>query len=269
MLKTVDMAQGLPPCVYSNVELDNRAVSEVIDYYSLVFSEHEAGQKYLSKRGIKDIELISRLQIGFCDRSLGHQLQQLTFMEEQAKRGALQRVGLLKSSGHEFLRGALVFPFFNEDGKVISAYGRRITPKLRSGSYYFLHWYKHQEAVFFNHEALSKQNEIILCKNPIEALIWLSHGFDNAIGLMGCQSYCSQHVDMLKYNGVSKVLIAYGTSREELVYARKANLLNIKAGLETRMLVLPDAMDASGYAMSVDNPIKGLTKAYMQPYILD
>lgn len=74
---------------------------------------------------------------------------------------------------------------------------------------------------------------------------------------------------MLKYNGVSKVLIAYGTSREELVYARKANLLNIKAGLETRMLVLPDAMDASGYAMSVDNPIKGLTKAYMQPYILD
>lgn len=118
MLKTVDMAQGLPPCVYSNVELDNRAVSEVIDYYSLVFSEHEAGQKYLSKRGIKDIELISRLQIGFCDRSLGHQLQQLTFMEEQAKRGALQRVGLLKSSGHEFLRGALVFPFLMKMGKL-------------------------------------------------------------------------------------------------------------------------------------------------------
>ena len=46
----------------------------------------------------------------------------------------MQRLGILRESGHEHFNGSLVFPIFDLDGDVLGMYGRKITPHLREGT---------------------------------------------------------------------------------------------------------------------------------------
>jgi DNA primase len=49
-------------------------------------------------------------------------------------RTQLQRLGVLRESGHEHFRGSVVVPIFDDHGGVVEMYGRKITPGLRPGT---------------------------------------------------------------------------------------------------------------------------------------
>ena len=49
-------------------------------------------------------------------------------------RGRLQRIGVLRESGHEHFNGSLVIPISDPQGGVLSMYGRKITANLREGT---------------------------------------------------------------------------------------------------------------------------------------
>ena len=49
-------------------------------------------------------------------------------------RSRLQKLGLLRESGHEHFNGSLVVPVLDEHGDVTEVYGRKITPNLRKGT---------------------------------------------------------------------------------------------------------------------------------------
>lgn len=248
--------------------MENRCTQEVFGYYSQVLPEYQKAHQFLRERSIDDLDLLSSLGVGFADRTLGLKLSEMSKYEEQATRGALQRCGLLKSSGHEFFRGALVFPFYDESRRVVAAYGRRITEKLRAKSYYHLHW-NSKEACFFNLQALEEEATVILCKNPLEAVVWLSFGFSNTVALMGARAFSNRHVATLKNLGVNQVYIAFGTTREELIYARKICCMNVRHGISSRILVLPSGLDACDHASCTVEPGKSFQQAYNHPFVLD
>lgn len=54
-------------------------------------------------------------------------------MDEEL-RGVLQRLGVLRESGHEHLSGSLVIPVFDEHGTPVQLYGRKVSPRLRAGT---------------------------------------------------------------------------------------------------------------------------------------
>ena len=62
------------------------------------------------------------LHLGFSDRSLGRLLPPDDSPAGAAARGILRQLGLFKASGHELLRGCVVFPLMDESKRVIGSY---------------------------------------------------------------------------------------------------------------------------------------------------
>jgi DNA primase len=88
---------------------------------------------------MRSIEMIEHFKLGFCDRTLGYRLPKKNRKEGDELRSALQEAGILRESGHEHFRGSLVVPIFDESGRVVEVYGRKINDNLRRGTAYHLY----------------------------------------------------------------------------------------------------------------------------------
>jgi DNA primase len=93
-------------------------------------------------------------------------------------RSRLQRLGILRESGHEHFNGSVVFPIFDLEGNVLGMYGRKITPNLREGTPLHLYLPGPHRGVW-NEHALQASKEIILCESIIDALTFWCAGFRN------------------------------------------------------------------------------------------
>ena len=96
-------------------------------------------------------------------------------------RGRLQKLGILRESGHEHFNGSLVIPVITPAGEVAEMYGRKITPKLREGTPNHL-YLKGEHRGVWNEEALAASKEIILCEALIDALDVLVRGLSQCDG---------------------------------------------------------------------------------------
>jgi DNA primase len=248
-------------------ELDNRVAEQVFRYYQDSLRTHPLAQRFLQQRHIAYEEAIANFRLGFADRTLGLHLQKLSEHNEQRSRGALQRVGLLKPSGHEFFRGSLVFPFVDATGKIVGAYGRRITPKLKYDSVYHVHWIT-DDTLFFNTDILEKCRDVIICKNPVDAVTLWCFGYRNVVAIMGARSYSALHAAQLAKYHIKAVHIAFGSSREEILFARKIATLNARHGIATDFLLIPLGMDANDLAVTTHYPEKLFAQIYRHPYVL-
>ncbi len=241
---------------YENIcDGDDEYINQVLSYYVNTLKTEQRATDYLSSRGLYYLRAIDHFSLGFADRSLGLKLHKLDKAQEELVRGSLQRSGLLKSTGHEFFSGAILFPFTDEEGKVTGGYGRRVTPKLRAPSVYHLHWVS-DNTTFFNLPALAQNKEIILCKSPLEALTLWCLGFKNVVATMGYLSFTDQHLKKLKQYEIQTVLLAYGktTTAKKKVAFIKQKL--IKEHILSYELFLPDGMDVNQYVTSAVEPVK-------------
>ena len=114
----------LPAPVTADAD-DQAALRQVLDYYHERLKENPDALAYLKKRGIA-AEAVAAFKIGFVDRTLGLRLPQKNRAEGAALRERLTRLGLLRDSGHEHLRGRIVFPVISEAGEIGTVYGRAI-----------------------------------------------------------------------------------------------------------------------------------------------
>lgn len=251
--------QPIARCPYNNGMADNLVVNQVLDYYSQTLCSDTKALAYLQGRGIYQPDLLAQFRLGLADRSLGLQLRKLSFLEEETVRGALMRVGLLRDSGHELFRGALVFPMLNQDGKILGCYGRRITPKLTAHSAYHVHWHL-EHSGFFNQKALFEFPELILCKSPVEALTWWCHGYTNVAAIMGFAGFDEEHLSILQSSLVRLLYIAFGTSHPELDEVHRIAHLLAHSGIEVRLVLFPQGLDGNRFVSTVSDPDKALSR---------
>jgi DNA primase len=113
---------------------DDALLKQVVDYYHETLKASPEAIAYLESRGLNDVALIDRFRLGFANRTLGYRLPKTALKAGAAVRTQLQRVGILRASGHEHLRGSVVVPILGERGRVAQCYGRKITPHLREGT---------------------------------------------------------------------------------------------------------------------------------------
>lgn len=234
---------------------DDLLIELVIQHYTKTLLNHEQALQYLKQRGFDNPELLSRYRIGFADRSLGLKLQALPKDEQAFIRGGLQRLGLLKPSGHEFFRGSLIFPFTNRNNLITGGYGRRTTPKLKSGSVYHLHWHTEHTGLF-NQEILARFNKVILCKNPINALSWIQCGFKHAVAVMG--AYETVPVDLFLNNEIEAVYLEMGLFLENRKGVSELCRSLSKQGVSTYLLNSPDGMDSNECLQYYSHPARAL-----------
>ena len=164
--------------------------------------------RYLESRGLKSSEIIDRFRLGFANRTLGYRLPAKNRAAGADMRGRLQRLGILRESGHEHFNGSIVIPIFDSTGGVVEMYGRKITPNLREGTPDHLYLPGQHEGVW-NEEALIASKDIILCEALIDALTFWVAGFRNVTASYGVNGFTADHRAAFEKHGTERVYIAY------------------------------------------------------------
>jgi len=246
---------------FSLEEGDQVLLDQVIEFYHQTLKASPEALKYLDGRGLGSLELIERFKLGYANRTLAYRLAPKQYKAGAELRCALQRVGILRESGHEHLNGSIVVPLFGPaDGTacpVVGAYGRKINDSLRPGTPKHLYLPGPHRGVF-NRNGLERQQEIILCEALIDALTFWSAGYRNVTSCYGVNGLTDELLATLKQCGAQRILIAF--DRDE-AGDRGADALAkrlMSEGLDCFRLLFPKGMDANEYARSVKPAEKSL-----------
>jgi DNA primase len=146
------------------------------------------------------------------DRTLGLRLPEKTRKAGADIRARLQKVGLIRESGHEHFNGSLVIPVFDQNGpahgNVVEVYGRKLLDNLRAGTPKHL-YLPGPHAGVFNRAALTASREIILAESLIDALTFWCAGYRNVTAAYGVEGFTDELLAAFKAHGTTRVLIAY------------------------------------------------------------
>ena len=236
---------------------DQALLDQAIRYYQERLKQTPEALAYLARRGLDDAELIERHRIGFADRTLGLRLPEKTRKAGHEIRSRLQRLGLLRESGHEHFNGSIIIPVLSPSGEITEVYGRKINDNLREGTPYHLYLPGPHRGVW-NEAALSVQPEIILCEALIDALTFWRAGYRNVTASYGIEGFTADHLAAFKRHGTQRVLIAYDRDDPGERAAEKLAPQLIGQGLECYRIQFPKGMDANEYALKLQPAEKSL-----------
>jgi len=246
----------LPTTLARDLE-DARLLVQVIDYYHQSLLQSPEALEYLKRRGIAAEEAIRTFKLGFANRTLGYRLPEKNRVDGAALRGQLQRIGVLRNSGHEHFNGSIVIPVISASGEVTEVYGRKVNDHLRAGTPLHLYLPGPHRGVW-NAAALGTTPEVILCEALIDALTFWCAGYRNVTASYGVEGFTADHLEAFKQHGIQRVLIAYDRDDAGERAAQKlAQQLN-EAGLDAYRILFPKGMDANEYALKVAPASKSL-----------
>ncbi len=239
----------------SPVELDvcdHELMLQVVDYYHATLKESAEAQGYLRKRGVGSPEAVEVFKLGFANRTLGLRLPNKQREEGLKIRHRLERLGLIRPSGHEHFNGSLVIPIFDEQGRVVEVYGRKIRGDLHSGTakHLYLPGPRARRGVF-NLDALRSSRELILCEALLDALTFWCAGFPNVTSAYGVNGFTDEHLEAMKSYGTERVLIAYDRDEQGEQAAQALAKKLAAEGITSFRVLFPRGMDANEYALKV------------------
>ena len=175
---------------------------------------------------------------------MGYRLPEKNRVEGAELRGRLQRLGLLRESGHEHFNGSLVIPVIAPDGEVTEVYGRKINDNLRAGTPLHLYLPGPHRGVW-NAAArsatavLRTARKIILCEALIDALTFWCAGYRNVTASYGVEGFTADHLALFKQGGIERVLIAYDRDEAGENAAQKLAAQLTAAGLDCYRILFP------------------------------
>jgi DNA primase len=242
---------------------DQELLDQVIDFYHTTLKSSPEALEYLEKRGLGSMELIEHFRLGYANRTLGYRLAPKQYKAGAEMRTALQRVGILRDSGHEHFNGSIVVPLFgistNDPGArpVVGAYARKLLDNLRVGTPKHLYLPGPHRGVF-NREGLEGQSEIILCEALIDALTFWAAGYRNVTSCYGVNGMTEELLGALKSCGAERILIAFDRDEAGDRGAEALAKQLTAEGLDCFRLKFPKGMDANAYACTVKPVEKSL-----------
>jgi DNA primase catalytic core len=245
----VSTVRRLPAPVSAEAD-DRAALAQVADYYHATLKESPEALSYLESRGLTSPEMVDRFRLGYANRTLGLRLPARNRSAGEELRGRLERLGVLRESGHEHLAGSLVIPLFDDTGGVVGMYGRKISEHLRSGTPQHLYLPGPHRGVF-NWEALRASKTVILCEALIDALSFWCAGFRNVTSAYGIEGFTPELLDAFKRHSIAETLIAFDRDEAGDRGAEKVAAALIEAGVTCRRVEFPKGMDANEYALKV------------------
>jgi hypothetical protein len=191
--------------------------------------------------------MIAHFKLGFANRTLGYRLPEKNRKAGAEVRGRLQKLGILRESGHEHFTGSVVIPVFDLAGNITEMYGRKITPGLREGTPLHLYLPGPHQGVW-NELAFEVSKEIILCESLIDALTFWCAGFRNVTASYGVGGFTEDHKAAFKRHGVQRVWIAY--DRDDAGDKAALSLADelLAMGIECFRVLFPHGMDANEHA---------------------
>lgn len=261
------------------LEADDQALlAQSIEYYHRRLKEtagqEGSAQAYLAARGLDHPALVDTFKLGVADRTLGLRLPQKNRKEGGAIRERLQKIGLLRETGHEHFNGSLVVPVFDErgpqGGRVVEVYGRKLLDNLRPGTPKHLYLPGPHAGVFNRAGVIEAgqreagRREVILCEAFIDAMTFWCAGFTNVTSSFGAEGFSTDMLAAFKTHGIERVLIAYDRDDAGDRGADKLGAELIAEGFEVLRVQFPRGMDANDYARKLTPAAKSLALVLRQ-----
>jgi DNA primase len=217
--------QGAPPTAI---------LSRVVEHYHRSFCEREDAQAYLIKRGLVDPDLLRVMKVGYADGSL------LELVGKAVEvRQALLSLGVITSEGRELLGGCVVVPIPDPlTGQWTNLYGRG----LRTDRHCYL---PGPLRGVLNFQAARLSEEVILTESVLDALSFHQAGIATAIPIYGTNGFTPDHLDLLKREGVGRVILALDNDDA----GRKAT-----AALEEKLTAVGIAVRVASFPSGIKDP---------------
>lgn len=190
-----------------SLQSDQELLEHVVNFYHQTFLNEPQAMNYLQKRSCLHPDAIKRFKLGYANRTLGYRIPGTTVEGKQLK-AQLQHLGVLRASGHEHLSGSVVIPIFDEQGKVVQLYGRKLLHNLRKGTPDHLYLNKPLKGVW-NREGVLHQREWLLCESLIDALTLWSAGLRNVTCTYGINGWGEAHSKLLEEVSPQHLIICF------------------------------------------------------------
>jgi DNA primase len=235
---------------------DGEALAQVVDFYHATLLGSPEALAYLRSRRIDDPEAVEVFRLGYANRTLSYRLPSKERKDGAEARGRLQRLGVLRESGHEHLNGCVVVPVTDSAGTVVEMYGRKLDHDPRTGQAAHLYLPGPHRGVW-DEDGL-KGGEVILCESLIDALSFWCAGHRNVTAAYGTAGFTDEHRAAFERHGVKRVLIAYDHDGAGDAAAEKLAAELVVAGIECLRAVFPWGSDANDVAVAADDPAREL-----------
>ena len=241
--------------------LDDSLTQRVFSHYQETLLMDIPSHNFLLSLGIP-MSIAERYGVGYSDRSLGLKIPLGKTKEGAAIRGSLQRRRLLKNSGHELFRGSLVVPILDRSGNAIAAYGYRTASRLSASTDPEVYWSETGNQPLFNALALSEQPSIVLCQNPLDALVLISAGYSNVIATLGLKRFSDDHLSQLSQARTKNVTVVFENTEANQVYSRLMAQSLHSEGILCRQAVLPKGMTLIDFVRRSDSVSRALRRLF-------
>jgi len=208
-----------------------RLLGSVVEHYHRTFCERPDAQEYLKGRGLVDAELLRSWKVGYADGSLLK-----TLPKSGEVRDGLVALGVVTAEGRELMGGCVVFPLADPVSAAwINLYGRGV----KSDRHCYL---PGPLRGVFNFQAARAAEEIILTESVIDACSFHQAGVRNSIPLYGINGLTSDHLDLLKREGVKRAALAMDNDEAGRRATDSIKERLTAAGIEARAVEWPEGV---------------------------
>ena len=225
---------------------DHALLKHVADFYHQTFLNDPKAMKYLEQRKCFHPEAVKLFRLGYANRTLGYRVPSTT-AEGKKLKAQLQRLGILRESGHEHLTGSVVVPVLDALGNVAQMYGRKITPHLREGTPLHMYLPGEHKAVW-NGQSLAGQKEWLLCEALIDALTLWCAGFRNVTASYGVNGFTPAHWQLLDECKPERIVLCYDNDQAGNDAAAKLTEQLKAKGVRVLRAKLPPGKDVNDVA---------------------
>lgn len=235
---------------------DAKVLDQIVTYYADTLTTTPTAMEFLKSNGIT-AEAVERFRMGVSDRTLGYRIPKGNRKAGAEVRGRLQRLGILRETGHEGLRGCITVPLFDEHGAVVSVYGRRLDDRVVESPDVYV-----STKGIFNIEALKGSRQTFVCSSVFDALIMSSNGVHAVTAVH--EGNVDEFVAAIVKHRVSRVTICFPRTDEG--QKRTAQLKEKLSGAETEVfrVLLPAGMTVQSFTSSSPSPSEALASLFRQ-----
>jgi DNA primase catalytic core len=222
-------------------------LERVVTIYAQAFAETNAGRDYLAARGLADLGLLTRHRAGYADGRLAKLLPTAGNV-----RAELRALGvLLDERGGERFAGCVVFPVYDDSGRIVTLYGRSTATAAGAGGKRHVYLPDRPKGLW-NAAVLKSSPHVVLVESILDALSVETAGVGNVVAIQGTNGLGDEDVATLRAQGAQRVtLLLDGDAAGRAVTGRLKEKLS---SFSCQTVALPEGEDPNSYLVKHGAP---------------
>jgi len=236
---------------FSTDDNDAAILTKLVGYYKGRLGQNAEALDYFRARGLRHSRLVEHFKLGLADRTLALRLPMANRKTGAELRGRLQRLGVLRPSGHEHLNGCLVVPLFDAEGHVTNMYGRKIGERLRAGTELHV-WLRPEKTGVFNLGGLAGSSTVIVTASILDALTLWSFGVEHVTAIHGLDGPVDDLLNTFSNVKPKKIIFVFRRTPAADAAIDKLAPMFVGLGAEVFKAVLPADTDVNDLAVADD-----------------